>query len=35
MLNGEFSRMKTKIVIDGRKVVDPHGKDIIYEGLCW
>jgi UDPglucose 6-dehydrogenase len=34
-LNGEFSRMKTRIVIDGRKVVDPHGKDIIYEGLCW
>jgi UDPglucose 6-dehydrogenase len=35
LLNGEFSRMKTKIVIDGRKVVDPLGKDIIYEGLCW
>lgn len=35
LLNGEFSRMKTKIVIDGRKVVDPRGKDIIYEGLCW
>ena len=34
-LNGEFSRMKTKIVIDGRKVVDPRGKDIVYEGLCW
>ncbi len=34
-LDGEFSRMKNKIVIDGRKVVDPHGKDIIYEGLCW
>ena len=34
-LNGEFARMKTRIVIDGRKVVDPRGKDIIYEGLCW
>jgi UDPglucose 6-dehydrogenase len=34
-LNGEFSRMKTRIVIDGRKVVDPRGKDITYEGLCW
>ncbi len=34
-LNDEFARMKNKIVIDGRRVVDPHGKDIIYEGLCW
>jgi UDPglucose 6-dehydrogenase len=34
-LNGEFGRMKTRVVIDGRRMVDPHGKDIIYEGLCW
>jgi UDPglucose 6-dehydrogenase len=34
-LNGEFSNMKTRIVIDGRRVVDPRGKDIVYEGLCW
>ncbi|HEY3274024.1 MAG TPA: UDP-glucose/GDP-mannose dehydrogenase family protein [Methanocella sp.] len=34
-LNGEFARMKKRIIIDGRKVVDPRGKDIIYEGLCW
>jgi UDPglucose 6-dehydrogenase len=34
-LNGEFGRMKTRIVIDGRRMVDPRGKDIIYEGLCW
>ncbi len=30
-----FNRMKRPIVIDGRKMVDPKGKDIIYEGLCW
>ncbi|MGA9140321.1 MAG: UDP-glucose/GDP-mannose dehydrogenase family protein [Methanocella sp.] len=34
-LNGEFGRMKTRVVIDGRRMVDPHGKDIIYEGICW
>lgn len=34
-LNGEFKGMKSRIVIDGRKVVDPRGKDITYEGLCW
>jgi UDPglucose 6-dehydrogenase len=34
-LNGEFSRMKTRLVIDGRKMVEPRGKDLIYEGLCW
>lgn len=34
-LNGEFARMKKRIVIDGRRVIDPRGKDIIYEGLCW
>lgn len=34
-LNGEFARMKSRIVIDGRNVLDPRGKDIIYEGLCW
>jgi len=32
---GGFNRMKKPIVIDGRKMVDPEGKDIIYEGLCW
>lgn len=34
-LNGQFSKMKKPIVIDGRKMVDPKGKNIIYEGLCW
>lgn len=34
-LDSEFKGMKTRIVIDGRKVVDAAGKDIIYEGLCW
>jgi UDPglucose 6-dehydrogenase len=34
-LNGQFSKMKRPVVIDGRKMVDPKGKDIIYEGLCW
>lgn len=34
-LNTEFSLMKNRIVIDGRRVVDPVGKDIVYEGLCW
>ncbi len=34
-LNGQFNKMKKRIVIDGRKMVDPKGKDIIYEGICW
>jgi UDPglucose 6-dehydrogenase len=34
-LNGQFAKMKKPVVIDGRKMVDPMGKDIIYEGLCW
>jgi len=34
-LNGQFSKMKKPIVIDGRKMVDPRGKNIVYEGLCW
>lgn len=34
-LNGEFKRMKTRIVIDGRRMIDSRGKDITYEGLCW
>jgi UDPglucose 6-dehydrogenase len=35
LLNGEFKGMKKPIVIDGRKILDPKGKDIVYEGLCW
>jgi UDPglucose 6-dehydrogenase len=34
-LDSEFSKMKKPIVIDGRKMVDPKGKNIIYEGICW
>jgi UDPglucose 6-dehydrogenase len=34
-LNGQFSKMKNPVVIDGRKMVDPKGKNITYEGLCW
>ncbi|CAJ37491.1 UDP-glucose dehydrogenase family protein [Methanocella arvoryzae] len=34
-LNGEFGRMKSKIVIDGRRVVNPDIKGITYEGICW
>jgi UDPglucose 6-dehydrogenase len=34
-LNGHFAKMKKPVVIDGRKMVDPMGKDIMYEGLCW
>ena len=34
-LDGEFGKMKKRLVIDGRKMIDPEGKDIIYEGLCW
>ncbi|HTX44443.1 MAG TPA: nucleotide sugar dehydrogenase, partial [Methanocella sp.] len=34
-LNGQFSKMKSPVVIDGRKMVDPKGKNIIYEGICW
>ena len=33
--NGQFGKMKNRVVIDGRKMIDPIGKDIIYEGLCW
>jgi UDPglucose 6-dehydrogenase len=34
-LDGEFARMRSRVVIDGRRMVDPRGKDIVYEGLCW
>ncbi|HMK45494.1 MAG TPA: UDP-glucose/GDP-mannose dehydrogenase family protein [Methanocella sp.] len=34
-LSAEFDRMRTKIVIDGRRMVNPHIRGIIYEGLCW
>ena len=34
-LESEFGRMKTRIVIDGRRVVDPAGKGLVYEGICW
>uniref|UniRef100_UPI00272E6CA2 nucleotide sugar dehydrogenase n=1 Tax=Methanococcoides sp. TaxID=1966350 RepID=UPI00272E6CA2 len=36
-LDNEFSGMKGKVVIDGRKMIDPDEleQDIIYEGLCW
>lgn len=34
-LDQEFSRMKARIVIDGRRVVSPEGKGLTYEGLCW
>ncbi len=34
-LNGQFAKMKKPIVIDGRKMVDPKGKEIVYEGICW
>jgi UDPglucose 6-dehydrogenase len=34
-LNGQFNGMNKRIVIDGRRMVDPAGKNIIYEGLCW
>ncbi|MCD4808229.1 MAG: UDP-glucose/GDP-mannose dehydrogenase family protein [Methanococcoides sp.] len=36
-LDTEFSGMKNKVVIDGRKMIDPDEleQDIIYEGLCW
>jgi UDPglucose 6-dehydrogenase len=30
-----FKSMRKPIVIDGRKMVDPKGKNIIYEGICW
>jgi UDPglucose 6-dehydrogenase len=30
-----FKGMRHPVVIDGRRMVDPAGKDIIYEGLCW
>ncbi len=32
-LASEFEAMKSKIVIDGRKVITAKGID--YEGLCW
>lgn len=32
-LNSEFEVMKEKIVIDGRRVINP--KNVDYEGLCW
>ncbi|NOQ47741.1 MAG: UDP-glucose 6-dehydrogenase, partial [Methanococcoides sp.] len=36
-LDTEFSGMKNKVVIDGRKMIDPDKLelDIIYEGICW
>ncbi len=30
-----FKNMRNPVVIDGRKMVDPRGKNIVYEGLCW
>lgn len=30
-----FEKMRKPIVIDGRKMIDPKGKNIIYEGICW
>ncbi len=30
-----FGNMRNPIVIDGRKMIDPKGKNIIYEGICW
>jgi len=30
-----FKSMRNPVVVDGRRMVDPRGKDIIYEGLCW
>lgn len=34
-LGTEFGRMKSRIVIDGRRVVNPDGKGLVYEGICW
>lgn len=36
-LGPEFAGMKNKVVIDGRKMIDPEilEEDIVYEGLCW
>ncbi|MFQ6055948.1 MAG: UDP binding domain-containing protein [Methanosarcinales archaeon] len=35
-LDKEFLYMKNKVVIDGRKMIDPKKiKDIDYVGLCW
>ncbi|WP_445474405.1 nucleotide sugar dehydrogenase [Methanococcoides methylutens] len=36
-LDSEFAGMKEKVVIDGRKMIDPEKleEDIVYEGLCW
>ncbi|HTY90339.1 MAG TPA: UDP-glucose/GDP-mannose dehydrogenase family protein [Methanocella sp.] len=30
-----FDKMRKPVVIDGRKMIDPKGKNIIYEGICW
>jgi UDPglucose 6-dehydrogenase len=30
-----FKNMRKPVVIDGRKMIDPKGKNIIYEGICW
>jgi len=30
-----FGNMRNPVVIDGRKMIDPGGKNIIYEGICW
>lgn len=30
-----FHKMRKPVVIDGRKMIDPKGKNIIYEGICW
>jgi UDPglucose 6-dehydrogenase len=30
-----FKNMRNPVVIDGRKMVDPASKNIIYEGICW
>lgn len=36
-LGPEFDGMKEKLIIDGRKMIDPDklDEDIVYEGLCW
>ncbi|MFZ2411127.1 MAG: UDP-glucose/GDP-mannose dehydrogenase family protein [Candidatus Methanoperedens sp.] len=34
-LDKEFNVMKRKLIIDGRHMLVPPGKDIEYVGLCW
>jgi UDPglucose 6-dehydrogenase len=33
-LDGAFERMRTPVVVDGRRVIQ-HREDIVYEGLTW